>query len=303
MADLNSLVMFAKVVEANSFSEAARRLKMPISTVSRRIAELEDELGIRLLERSTRNLRLTELGAEVLEHAIRSAELSEAVDSIISNRLSTVSGTLCLSAPPSISDTLLTPIVTAFQAAYPNVRIQVLVTDRYVDHIAEGVDMVFRLGALKDSLLVARKILTYRHQLVASPAYLDGCKPPEQPQDLLDHRLIAFSYWRRESSWSFVHGNGKDTQTLTFQPYLAMNDFAGLVPALLAGGGIGDLPPVVQPNLVREGRLVEVMPEWRFRTFDLSLVYMGNRHISKPCRLFKEFATQMAPTLFPDLPK
>src|SRR5262244_2066974 len=109
MADLNSLVMFAKVVEANSFSEAARRLKMPISTVSRRIAELEDQLGVRLLERSTRNLRVTELGAEVLEQAMRSAELSEAVENIVSNRLSDVSGTLRLSVMPSVSDTLLTP--------------------------------------------------------------------------------------------------------------------------------------------------------------------------------------------------
>jgi DNA-binding transcriptional LysR family regulator len=300
--DLNSLVVFAKVVEANSFSEAARRLKMPISTVSRKIAELEDQLGVRLLERSTRSLRPTELGTEVLEHAIRSAEISEAVRSIVSNRLSDVSGTLRLSAPPSISDTLLTPLITAFQASYPNVRIQVLVTDRFVDHIAEGVDLVFR-GALKDSSLVARRILTYRHQLVASPAYINACKPPEKPQDLLAHRLLSFSHWKPDSSWTFVHRNGADRETLTFQPYIAMNDFAGLAPALLAGGGIGELPPVVQPSLVRDGHLVEVMPDWRFRTFDLSLVQLGNRHISKPCRLFKEFATQMAPTLFPDLPK
>ena len=146
MTDLNSLVVFAKVAEANSFSQAARRLKMPISTVSRRIAELEDQLGVRLLERSTRSLRLTELGAEVLEHAVRSAELSESVESIVSNRLSDVSGTLWLSAPPSTCDTLLTPLVTAFQASYPNVRIQILVTDRFVDHIFEGVDLVFRRG-------------------------------------------------------------------------------------------------------------------------------------------------------------
>jgi DNA-binding transcriptional LysR family regulator len=302
MTDLNSLVVFAKVVEANSFSEAARRLKMPISTVSRKIAELEDQLGVRLLERSTRSLRLTELGTEVLEHAIRSAEISEAVRSIVSNRLSDVSGTLRLSAPPSISDTLLTPLITAFQASYPNVRIQVLVTDRFVDHIAEGVDLVFRLGALKDSSLVARRILTYRHRLVASPAYIGACEPPRKPQDLLEHRLLSFSHWKPDSSWTFVHRNGVDRETLTFQPYVAMNDFAGLAPALLAGGGIGELPPVVQPGLVRDGRLVEVMPDWRFRTFDLSLVHLGNRHISKPCRLFKEFASQMAPTLFPDLP-
>jgi DNA-binding transcriptional LysR family regulator len=302
MADLNSLVVFAKVVEAGSLSEAARRLRMPVSTVSRRIAELEDQLGVQLLERSTRSLRLTEPGAEVLEHAVRSAELSEAVESIVSNRLSDVSGTLRLSAPPSISDTLLTPLVTAFQASYPNVRVQVLVTDRFVDHIAEGVDLVFRLGAMKDSSLVARRMLTYRHQLVASPAYLKGCKPPKKPKDLLNHRLLSFSHWKPDSSWTFIHKNGKDKETLAFQPFLSINDYAGIAPALLAGGGIGELPPVVQPELVRTGKLVEVMPDWHFRTFDLSLVHLGNRHISKPCRLFKEFAAQMAPTLFPDLP-
>jgi DNA-binding transcriptional LysR family regulator len=237
MVDLNSLVVFAKVVEANSFSEAARRLKMPISTVSRRIAELEDQLGVRLLERSTRSLRLTELGAEVLEQAMRTAELRESVESIVSNRLSDVSGTLRLSAPPSISDTLLTPLVSAFQACYPNVRVQILVTDRFVDHIAEGVDMVFRRGVLKDSWLVARRVLTYRHQLVASPAYLKGYKLPKKLQDLLDHRLLSFSHWKPDNSWSFIHKSGKEKETLTFQAFLAMNDYVGLAPALLAGRG------------------------------------------------------------------
>src|SRR5882672_2323209 len=162
MTDLNSLVIFAQVVEANSFSEAARRLKMPTSTVSRRVAELEDQLGVRLLERSTRSLRLTDVGTEVLEHAQRGAEVSEAVSNIASNHLSKVSGTLRIAAPPSISDSLLAPLVGAFQASYPNVRVQVFITDRIVDQIAEGVDLVFMVGEqLKDSALVARRILTY----------------------------------------------------------------------------------------------------------------------------------------------
>ena len=302
MPDLNSLAVFAKVVEAASFSEAARRLKMPISTVSRRIAELEDQLGVRLLERSTRNLRLTELGAEVLEYAIRSAELNDAVESIVSNRRSDVRGTLRLSAMPSISDTLLAPVVAAFQTSYPNVRIEILVTERMVDLIAEGVELAFRLGVLKDSSLVARRILTYRHQLVASPSYLKDCKAPKRPADLLEHRLINFAHWKPENSWTFVHKDGNELETLTFQPHLSMNDYTGLAAALVAGGGIGDLPPVVQPRLIQEGRLAEVMPDWRFQTFDLSLVHVGNRYISKPCRLFKEFAMRMSPTLFPNLP-
>ena len=302
MTDLNSLMIFAKVVEANSFSEAARRLRMPISTVSRRIADLEDQLGVRLLERSTRNLRLTDVGSDILEHAQRSAEISESVNSIASNQLTDVSSLLRISAPPSISDSLLAPMIGAFQASYPNVRIQVFVTDRFVDHIAEGIDLVFRIGELKDSAMIARKILTYRHILLASPEYLKQHGAPRKPKDLHAHRLIAFSHGKPENSWQFVNRKGEDKQSFAFQPYLSMNDYSGLAPALLAGAGIGDLPPIVHPELIRSGKLVEVMPEWRFQSFNLSVVYLGNRHIPRAVRVFKEFAAQMAPSLFPDLP-
>ena len=113
--------------------------------------------------------------------------------------------------------------------------------------------------------------------------------------------MITFSYWKPETSFTFVHANGA-RETVTFVPHLSMNDFAGLTPALLAGQGIGDLPPIVQPELVREGRLVEVMPDWHFPTFDLSLVHLSNRLVPRPVRVFKEFAVQMAPKMFPDLP-
>jgi DNA-binding transcriptional LysR family regulator len=165
MVDLNSLKVFAEIVEAGSFSGAARRLKMPLSTVSRRLSELEDQLNLRLLERSTRKLRLTDVGSEVLEFAKRTEELSDAIDHVVSNHLSNVTGTLRLSAPPSISDSLIAPLIGAFQASYPAVRVQVFITDRIVDQIAEGVDIAFRVGALKDSTLVARRLLTYRHQV------------------------------------------------------------------------------------------------------------------------------------------
>ena len=300
--DLNSLVVFATVSETASFSEAARRLKMPISTVSRRIADLEDQLGVRLLERSTRSVRLTEVGKEVLEYARGCSEIGNTVANMVSSRLSDVSGTLRLSAPPSISDTFLAPLAMAFQDSHPNVRTQILVTDRIVDHMADGVDLAFRVGAPNDSTLVVTRLLTYRHQLVASRSYLDRYEAPNSPQELLDHRLISFSHWRPTTSWTFVHKNRGDKVTLTIQPYLAMNDFAGLTPALLAGGGIGELPPLVQPDLLRGGQLIEVMPDWHLRTFDLSLVHVMSKPISKACRLFKDFATQMAPMLFPTLP-
>lgn len=302
MTDLNSLVIFAQVVEANSFSEAARRLKMPTSTVSRRVAELEEELGVRLIERSTRSLRLTDVGTEVLEHAQRTVEVSEAVSNIASNHLSNVSGRLRIAAPPSISDSLLAPLVGAFQASYPAVRVQVSITERIVDQIAEGVDLAFRVGELEDSSLVARRLLTYRHQVVASPAYLKKFKPPKTPKDLHGHQLLAFSFWRPESSWKFAHVNGNDEETLTFLPYLSINEYSGLATALLAGTGIGELPPIVQPELLRDGRLVEVMPQWHLPIFNLSLCHLGNRYLPRPVRVFKEFAAQMASAMFPALP-
>src|SRR5215471_10135269 len=152
--------------------------------------------------------------------------------------------------------------------------------------------------------MVARRILSYRHQLVASPAYLKKLKPPQTPQDLLSHRL--FSFMRRgkpESTWRFAHANREEKESINFQPFLSMNDYGGLATAVLTGSGIGELPPIVQPHLLRDGRLIEVMPKWRFRTLNLWLVHLGNRYAPRPVREFREFAALMAPKLFPELPK
>lgn len=300
--DLNALLVFAKVVEAGSLSKAALQLDMPLSTVSRRIADLEDALGLRLLERSTRRISVTDAGSEVLEQVRTVQDASEALEAIVSDKQVAVSGLVRLSAPPSVSDTLITPLVCAFQQAYPNINVQVFVTDRMVDLISEGMDLVFRLGNLRDSSLVAVKLLTYRHQLVASPDYLARMPGPQSPDELLQHRLFAFSHGSATTRWTFVRAAPAATQTVSFFPAISMNDYTGLTMALLAGGGIGDLPPVVQPELVRQGRLVEVMPEWRFRTFELSVVHLGNRHIARPVRLFKELAIRLTPELFPGLP-
>lgn len=300
MANLNALMIFARVVEAGSFSGAATRLGMPVSTVSRRIAELEDELGVRLLERSTRNLRLTDVGSDIIEQAQRGLEISETVDAIASNRISKVKGLLRLSAPPSVGESLLAPLVCAFQASYPDVRVHIIVTDRYVDPIEDGVDLVFRVGKLKDSSMVARPLLRYRHRLVASPDYLSKNSPPKHPADLLEHRIFAFAFPAQETSWTFT--NGRQTETIAFHPYIAMNDYNGLATALASGGGIGDLPPIVQPALIRDGNLVEVMQEWRFQTFEFSIVHLGNRHVSRALRVFKEFTAQLVPKLLDDLP-
>ncbi len=301
MPDLNALVVFAHVVEANSFSEAARRLRMPTSTVSRRIAELETQLGVRLLERSTRRLRLTAVGSELLEHARQGAQLVDAVAGIASGYRKTVSGKLNIAAPPSISDSLLAPLANDFQKRHPDVRIQVLIAERAVDHITDGVDLIFRLGQSTDSSLIGSPLLRYRHQLLAAPDYLKQHAPVRHPRDLLQHRLLSFARWKPRDRWIFDSADGRDKQTVFFQPFLSMNDYAGLAPAILQGVGIGELPPVVLPRLSRKGALVEVMPKWRFRAFDLWLLHLGNRQTSRAVRAFRDFAVEQTPALFPGL--
>ena len=298
--DLNALAIYARVAEALSFSEAARRLNMPISTVSRKIADLEESLGVQLIERSTRKLRLTDIGREVLHEAQRGVETVEAIDAIVSNRLVEVRGRISISSPPSIADSLLAPILSAFQSTYPLVSVQVMVTQRFVDHIAEGVDLALRVGELKDSSLVAKPLLRYRRQLVASPEYLAQHDAPVRPQDLQDHRVLVFGTSVAGHRWSFFRGN--DTEIVDVKPVLAMNDYAGLAQSLADGSGIGDLPPIVRPDLVSSGKLVELIPDWKLETETLSLVRLGNRHVPKALRVFIDFAATRAGQLFPRLP-
>ncbi|MDH5622096.1 MAG: LysR family transcriptional regulator [Gammaproteobacteria bacterium] len=298
--DLNALAVYARVAEALSFSEASRRLDMPISTVSRKVADLEDSLGVQLIERSTRKLRLTEIGLEVLYEAQRSIETAEAIDAIVSNRLAEVRGRISISAPPSIADSLLAPLLSAFQSTYPLVSAQVMVTERFIDHIAEGVDLALRVGELKDSTLVATPLLKYRRQLVASPEYLARHDPIEHPQDLTGHRVLAFGASVAEHRWSFMRGD--ETAVVEVKPVLAMNDYAGLAQALDDGTGVGDLPPIVRPDLMASGKLVELMPDWRLKTETLSMVRLGSRHVPKALRVFIDFAIKRAQQLFADLP-
>src|SRR5215471_15123209 len=203
--------------------------------------------------------------------------------------------------PPN--ETLVRAVVVAFQAVYPDVRIQVFITERIVDQIAEGIDLAFRVDEkIHDTSLVAIRLLRYRHLLVASREYVKKHNPPKTPQELLDHRLLAFSFWKPENTWKFTHVNQKDKSSITFRPFLSINEYYGLATALLAGTGIGDFPPIVQPNLMRSGRLVEVMPKWHFPIFHLSLVHLGNRYTPRPVRVFKEFAAEKVRSLFPNLP-
>ncbi len=302
MVDLNALAVFAKVAETKSFSAAAQALQMPLSTVSRRILVLEAQLGVRLLERSTRMLRLTKVGAEIVSHARRCENLAVSIDDIVADRRAHVRGTLRLSASPCLAHSLIAPLIISFQKRHPDVGFEVDMTERDVDLIADGIDLAFRPRSTRDSALVAVKILAYRHQLVASPHYVLNTTPIGRPADLSQHRLLAFHGRSADTTWSFRRVGSDDEEALTFAPYLASNDYAGLVPPLIDGVGVGVLPPVFRPGLLSCGRLIEVMPEWRMQTEDLTLVHLGGKYMPSALRAFKDFAARETGRLLPRMP-
>jgi DNA-binding transcriptional LysR family regulator len=297
--NLNALLIFAKVAEANGFSEGARRLRIPLSTVSRQVSDLEAQLGVRLLERSTRSLKLTDIGAEILEQARATIDIRESILDLIASRLSGVSGLLKILVPPSIASSLIKPLVGAFQASYPDVRARITIADQAADLFAGDFDLQVKIGPMKDSSRISRRILTFRDRLLASPTYLKTCKTPETPKELLNHRLLAFSSSEPEIEWRFVNDDRNNGITLTIEPYLSINDPTSLADALVAGIGIGNLPSVAVGDLIQKGQLIELMPRWRFSTLDVSVVHASSRHVRRPVQEFIRFAAELAPALFP----
>ena len=303
MADLNALLVFAGVVEAGSFSAASRRLGMPVSTVSRQVAGLEDQLGLRLIDRSTRRFRITEIGGRLLEQARRGLEVSDAVDQLAAEQAASVTGLLRLSASPGIAEALLVPVITAFVAAHPDMRVRLSVSDRPEDDLADQADLAIRTGALEDGSLIALKLLRLRNVLVASPGYLAGVEPLLRPGDLAGHRLLAMLDGTPGERWTFLRSQGAGREVVHVRPCLVTDDPASLVASALADGGICALLPMVRPDLVRNGRLVPVMSEWTLEGADLFLVHLGRRHMPRPVQLFKDMAARIVPGLCSGPPK
>lgn len=290
LPDINAAVLFVRVVEQKSFSAAAKQLRMPVSTLSRKISALEKALGTRLLERSTRSLRLTELGQEYYAYCRRAVETLESGTRHLNDRQSEVTGTLHISAPPNLSEALLAPLICGFQSAYPRTVVKVLITERNVDMIAEGIDIALRVGPLQASRLVARPLLHYRHILVAAPGYLAARNPIKHPQALLQQRVIAFGGWQGPLSWQL--NNHSKSITLQLEPALSFNDFAAVQYAVQTGQGIAEIPAMICGEALRQGRLIEVLPHWRFAPTVLSAVYPSTRNLARMVRLFKDYCLQ-----------
>src|SRR5262245_12805333 len=256
---MDAIAAFVKVIEAGSFSAAARRLGVPKTTVSAKVAGLEKRLGVRLIQRTTRKLRMTEAGEQYFQHcaiATREIELGEAA---LQSAKEKPSGVPNVPAPVELAHAVLPRIVRAYTARYPDVSVELIVTNRVVDVVEEGVDLAIRwAGALKDSSLIARRFIETRSNLWASPTYLKEFGKPTHPRDLANAAFLAHPVLK-----SVMLTNGKSDVELQLNGRVGSDDLEVIAALVGLGAGIAWLPDFLVRDSVEEGKLVPVLPQWR----------------------------------------
>lgn len=282
--DLNEVVVFAKVVEAGSFVGAARELSMPKSTVSRKVSELEERLGARLLQRTTRQLSLTDAGRAYYRHAARVlTELDEA-ERAVTRMQEEPRGLLRVTTPINVA--YLGRMFTSFLEQYPEVSLEMVCTHRIVDLVEEGFDVSIRVGRLADSSLIARYLGSEQSHLVASPAFLEKHAPPNSPADIRGMPVLVFSALPEPTTWLLVR---EDEQAkVPVEPRFTVNDFDLVYRAALDGIGMGLLPSHRVSDDLRQKRLVRLLPEWCTPTLQFHAVYPSTRHLSPKVKAFVE---------------
>ncbi len=279
------MLVFAKVVQAGSFIAASRELDMPRSTVSRKVADLEKRLDARLLQRTTRSLRLTEVGEAYYRHAAQVVAELEKAEVAVTRMQEAPRGLIRVTAPVSFGQ--LGPIVASFLSCYPDVQVELVCADRVVDLVAEGFDVGVRVGRLRDSSLVARSLGVLRNLAVASPTFVAEQGAPSTPADLVNFDLLTFGGGSERSHWPLTDGTA--VVAIPVDARLIVNDFAHLQDAVRAGIGVGLLSTVLCTDDIRSGRLVRVLPGWCSPQLPVHAVYPSKRHLSPKVRALVDY--------------
>jgi DNA-binding transcriptional LysR family regulator len=289
--DLNELLVFAKVVQAGSFTAAAAVLRMPKSTVSRKVSELEARVGAQLLQRTTRKLRLTEVGRAYFERCARVVAEAEQAEQVVTGMQATPHGLLRVTAP--LNFPLLGPLAAGFLAHYPEVQLELVCTDRRVDLVAEGFDVAVRAGALTDSTLIARRLGSIERVVVVSPAYVEAHGAPRKPADLERHDCLVFSGGRESNLWALRSGN--KAVTVQVRARMVVNDFDMLHAAALMGAGVAMLGEHTCAADLAAGRLQRMLPGWNSPGTPLHALYPGSRHVPPKVSAFVDFLRERWP--------
>jgi DNA-binding transcriptional LysR family regulator len=283
--DLPAIHAFVAVARSGGFAAAGRNLRVPRSTLSRQIQRLEEELGVRLLERTTRRLRLTEAGEAYFQRCAHALDLIRAANQGASDASAQPKGTLRVTAPIDIARELLSGMLPEFRRRYPDVELVFDITQRHVDLVAEGIDLALRGGEkLQDSSLVARRLIAHTFALYASPAYLAAHGRPETPADLPHHDLIAFSTSTGTLPWRLVGPDGP--VEIAPRAWLRANEFGLLRTAIAAGLGIGLAETISSSRDAREGRIQRVLSEYSMHGGTLYAVYPSSHRVAAKVRVF-----------------
>ena len=284
--------VFARVVEAGNFSAAARQRGVAPSSVSRQIGELEDELGVRLFQRTTRKLSLTEAGELYFGRARRILVDVDEANIAVSQISGAPSGILRLTVAAGIGRMHLAPLLPEFHEKFPAVKIGLSLSDRIVDLVAEGFDLAIRVGWQRDSSLVARKIKSSRRVVCASPAYLERMGEPKAPAELKDHNCLTFRAQPGSNVWTFRGADGKIEVRASGSLF---SDTADALPAAaVAGLGVILAPSWLIECDLAEGRLKEVLPDYRVvpDAMPICAVYPQQRHLAPKVRVFIDFLVE-----------
>ncbi|SEA85095.1 MULTISPECIES: LysR family transcriptional regulator [Acidovorax] len=296
MQDLNDMLYFAEVVERGGFAAAGRALGIPKSRLSRRVSELETQLGVRLLQRTTRKLSLTEVGEAYLRHCQAMRESAQAAADTVAQVQTTPRGTIRVSCPVTLAQTVLAELMPQFLATYPEVRVEMLVSNRAVNLVEEGIDVALRVrSTLEDSgSMVVKRLDDARQILVASPDLLARQGMPRTLEDLARLDSIAMSAVDGRSTLRLV-GEGGREQTVHHQPRYVADDLLTLKFAALAGTGMCWLPDYMCIEELRVGRLVHLLPDWAPPRGIVHAVFPSRRGLSPAVRRFLDYLGETMP--------
>ena len=288
--DLDGIAVFVKVVQAGSFSRAAKLLNMPNSTVSAKVAALEKSLGVTLLQRTTRSLHLTPGGEVYFRRCLRALEELQAAENELATERGETKGVLRLTAPVELGRSVLPPVLDVLMKRHPAIEIDLVITNRLVELVAENIDVAVRAGPLKDSGLIARRFDLGQFGLWASPSYLKNNSVPRNPDELKEHESLRFApFTGRKIQLS----NGREHAQIALAGRITADDFETLRALAVLGWGIALLPSFICTEEIKERKLVSVLPSWRGDSVTISVVYPAQRFVSPKIRAFIAAAEEL----------
>lgn len=287
MEDLQRMAVFARVVETKSFSAAARDLGVSKSVISKQVTRLEKSVGARLLNRTTRNMSLTEAGSVLYEHCARIMEELEEARLAVSRLHSEPRGILRISASVAFGTLHIAPALPAFLASHPDLTIDMAITDRYVDLADEGYDVAVRIAKDPGQNLVARKLAAVKRRICATPEYFARHGIPVTPHDLKRHNCLTYTYFNPQDPWRLQGPEGNIS--LAVSGNLRLNDDQALSEAVLGGLGVALLPTFIIGKDLQAGRLQSVLSDYVPLERHIYAVYLSHRHLSPKVRAFIDF--------------